>query len=237
MTNHETVAGGSDGAGWLSNRRGRRIAAVAPRVRVGPVEPVHPPEPTDVTAKRADKSATVAWDLPETAAAVTDFEVSRTPGDETYVVPAGARSYRDTGLVNGTAYTYSVRTLTTDESSAAVEAPPVVPATVPTPPGIVSVKAGKHDVTVTWTKPQARGSAVTGYRLVCLGRVVKVGPGRLRATISGLPSGKRLRVGIRACNDVGPSRTAYTKYVTTHPSPLPSAGRRRTARSTSPPAG
>jgi hypothetical protein len=50
---------------------------------------------------------------------------------------------------------------------------------------------------------------------VCKGRVLDVGPGERKATLSGLPAGKRLRVGIRARNGVGWSAAAYTKYVTT----------------------
>ena len=97
----------------------------------------------------------------------------------------------------------------------AVTIGPPSPPTVPLAPRIGSVWTGKRSVTVTWAKPDDRGSALTGYRLVVLGRVVNVGPGALRATISGLPARKRLRVGVRARNEVGLSGTAYTKYVTT----------------------
>jgi hypothetical protein len=93
--------------------------------------------------------------------------------------------------------------------------PPSVPATVPRPPRVLSAKAGKRSVTVTWAKADGRGSAVTGYRLTYRGKTLNVGAGKLRATLSGLPAGKRLRIGIRARNGVGWSAIAYTKYVTT----------------------
>jgi hypothetical protein len=195
----------------LSLQLGGEVVAVT----IGPPSPPTAPDPTQVAATRGNASATVTWDLPETTAEVTGFEISRSPGEEPHVVPADARSYRATGLTNGTSYVFSVRAMTADGWSGAVSAPAVVPATVPLQPRIGSAKAGKRSITVAWSRPDGRGSAITGYRLVCKGRVLDVGPGKRKATISGLPAGKRLRVGIRARNAVGWSATAYTKYVTT----------------------
>jgi hypothetical protein len=195
----------------LSLQLGGEVVAVT----IDPPSPPTAPDPTNVSAKPGNASATVTWHLPDTNAEVTGFEVSRSPGDQPDVVPADARSFRATGLTNGTRYVFSVRALTADGSSGSVSAPAVVPATVPLPPRIVSARPGKHSVTVTWAKADGRGSAITRYRLLYLGKVLAVRPGRLKATISGLPSGKRLRVGVRAQNGLGLSAVAYTKYVTT----------------------
>jgi hypothetical protein len=195
----------------LSLRLGGEVVAVT----IGPPSPPTAPDPTDVTATPGNASATVTWDLPDTNAEVTGFEVSRNPGEEPDLVQADARSFEATGLTNGTSYVFSVRALTADGSSGTVSAPAIVPATVPLPPRIGSVKAGKRSVTVTWAQPPDGGSAITGYRLLVRGRVLDIGPARLKATISGLQAGKRLRVGVRARNGIGLSRTAYTKYVTT----------------------
>ncbi|MCW2772354.1 MAG: hypothetical protein JWN91_680 [Nocardioides sp.] len=195
----------------LSLQLGGEVVAVT----IGPPSPPTAPDPTDVSATPGNASASVTWDLPETTAEVTGFEISRSPGEEPDVVPADARSFRATGLTNGTSYVFSVRAMTGDGSSGTVSAPAVVPATVPLPPRVGSAKAGKRSITVTWSRPDGRGSAITGYRLACKGRVLDVGPGKLKATLSGLPAGKRLRVGIRARNGVGWSAAAYTKYVTT----------------------
>jgi hypothetical protein len=198
-------------ANSLSLRLGGEVVAVT----IGPPSPPTAPDPTNVTATPGNASATITWDLPDTNAEVTGFEVSRNPGEEPDLVAADARSFEATGLTNGTSYVFSVRALTADGSSGTASAPAVVPATVPLPPRIGSVKAGKRSVTVIWAQPPDGGSAITGYRLLVRGRVLDVGPARLRATISGLQAGRRLRVGVRARNGIGLSRTAYTKYVTT----------------------
>jgi hypothetical protein len=191
----------------LSLELGGQVTAIV-------IDPSRPPEPTNVTAKRGDARATVTWDLPPSPVHVTGFEVTRRPGGEVQSVAAGARSYRDTGLTNGTRYTYGVRTLTSDKSSPAVTAS-VSPATVPTSPGIGSAKAGKRRVTVAWSRASPRGRPVTAYRLSCLGKAVKVGRTTYRATVTGLAASKRLRCGVQAHNGVGWSATAYTRYVTT----------------------
>lgn len=198
-------------ASSLSLQLGGEVVAVT----IDPPSPPTAPSPTHVTAKRGNASATVTWGLPATDADVTGFEVSRNPGGDPQVVPASARSFRATGLTNGTVYVFSVRALTADGSSATVSAPAVVPATVPTSPRIRSAKAGKRRVTLAWTRADGRGSAVTGYRLVCRGKATNVGPGRLRATLAKLPARKRLRVSVQARNAVGLSRPVYTKYVRT----------------------
>ncbi|MEP9362040.1 fibronectin type III domain-containing protein [Nocardioides sp. CN2-186] len=181
-------------------------------IAIDPVRPVPPPAPADVRVRRGNGSATVTWDLPQTSAAVTGFEVLRS-GGVPQRVPAEARSFTDTGLVNGATYSYTVRTLTDDGSSVAVSSPDVVPATVPTRPGAPTIKAGRARVTVGWRDSLPQGSAVTAYRLVYLGRTVTVGAGANRATIKHLRAGKKIRVGIQARNAVGWGPTAYTRAV------------------------
>ncbi len=92
---------------------------------------------------------------------------------------------------------------------------PEVPVTVPAAPKIVSAKPGRHKVTVAWAAPDSGGSPITAYRLSALGRHLTVAPDRLRATLKGLPSGRRLRVAVRAQNDVGWGPPAYTRYLRT----------------------
>ncbi len=184
-------------------------------VEIDPQRPEPPPEPVAVTATRGYRSATVGWDLPESPTAVTGFEVTRTPGDVVTRVLGDARTYADTGLVNGTSYAYTVRALTADGASAAVAAPVVVPAGVPGRPRIVSAKPGTRRITVTWRVAGPNGSPVTAYRLTSAGRTRTVGPGRHRATISRLPADRRLRVVLRARNAVGWGPAARTAYVVT----------------------
>lgn len=172
------------------------------------------PAPESVSAKPGNAKATVSWQLASTPG-VTGFEIVRKPGGALFPVPASARSFRDTGLTNGTSYRYTVRTLSTDGSSPAVAAAPVTPATVPSRPRIASAGAGRGSVTVTWKKAKARGRAVVAYRLSWGTRTLRVGPGVRKATLTGLPKGREVRVAVRAKNKIGWSRPGYTRRVTT----------------------
>ncbi|MET0837701.1 MAG: fibronectin type III domain-containing protein [Marmoricola sp.] len=173
------------------------------------------PAPTNVTATGGNASATVNWELPTTEADVTGFEVTRQPGAMTTTLPATARSYAATGLTNGTSYTYSVTALSPDGNSAAVSAPPVVPATTPSAPQITATSVGSGSVTVTWTAPATGGSPITAYQLLSGTKTLTVGPAIRKATLSGLAKNTRLRVGLRAQNAKGWGPQAYTAYVTT----------------------
>jgi hypothetical protein len=185
------------------------------QVTVITVDPPSTPAPESVAAKGGNAQALVSWQLPATTADVTGFEIVRSPGGVLPVVPATERSFHDTGLSNGTSYTYTVRTLSSGVPSVAVAAPPVTPATVPSRPRIVSATTGQGSVTVTWRKARARGRAVTAYQLVWGTKTLKVGPQIRKATLAGLPKGRQLRVGVRARNAIGWGKPDYTRSLTT----------------------
>ncbi len=186
------------------------------------VDPATPaPAPTKVAATAGNASANLTWQLPTTDADVTGFEVTRSPGATT-TLAATARSFSDTGLVNGTSYTYSVRALSPDGASAAVAAAavkptaPPSPVTAPGPPKITATSVGSGSVTVTWTVPTSTGgSAITGYQLLSGAKTLSVSAGSRKATLKGLAKNTKLRVGVRAKNKVGYGNQAYTAYVTT----------------------
>jgi hypothetical protein len=176
------------------------------------------PAPTSVAATAGNASAALSWQLPATDADVTGFAVSRQPGAVTTTLPAAARSYAATGLVNGTSYTYSVRTLSPDGNSAPVAAPAVVPkapVTAPAAPAITATTTGSGSVTVTWTAPSAGGSAITGYQLLSGTKTLSVGATVRKATLTGLAKNAKVRVGVRAKNAVGWGGYGYSPYVTT----------------------
>ncbi|WP_081682793.1 fibronectin type III domain-containing protein [Marmoricola sp. URHB0036] len=176
------------------------------------------PAPTSVTATAGNAAATLAWQLPTTDADITGFEVTRQPGAVTTTVGPTARSYAATALTNGTSYTFSVKTLSPDGSSAAVPAPAVVPkapVTVPSAPTITATTPGSGSITVTWTAPATGGSAITGYQLLNGTKTLSVGPTVRKATLTGLPKNTKTRVVVRAKNAVGWSAYAYSPYVTT----------------------
>lgn len=215
-----TVRRPSSGSGPVAQSSGSTLSlqldGEVAAVEIDPERPDLPPDPVAVTATSGDRRATVGWSLPETSSAVTGFEVTRSPGAVVTRVLGDVREYVDTGLVNGSTYNYTVRALTADGSSAAVAAPAVVPAGVPTRPRIVEALPGKRSITVRWRAARPNGSAVTAYRLVSGGRAITVGPDRHRATIRRLPADRRLRVIVRARNAVGWGPAARSPYVVTH---------------------
>jgi len=102
-----------------------------------------------------------------------------------------------------------------DGQVTAVTIDPVVPAAVPGRPRAVAARPGPHRVTVAWRPAAPHGSPVTAYRLSAAGRRVTVGADDLRATVRRLPADRRLRVVIRARNDVGWGPAARSAYVVT----------------------
>ncbi len=183
------------------------------------IDPIPAPAPTSVNATAGNASATVSWQLPDTQANVTGFEVTRQPGS-TVTLPATARTFSDTGLTNGTSYTYSVRALSPDGNSAAVPAPAVTPRPLrsrhPGTPTITATSTGSGSVTVTWKAPTSTGgSPITAYQLLSGTRTLTVSKSTLRATLTGLPKNTKLRVGVRAQNSAGWGKQTYTPYVTT----------------------
>jgi hypothetical protein len=176
------------------------------------IDKAPPPAPTQVKAAPGNKTATVTWTLPTTSATVTGFEVNRSPGSVTRTVAPTLRTFKDTGLTNKTKYTYKVRTLTASGASAWVAAPVVTPAATPTSPRITSLRSGPGTATVTWRPAKGRGQKVTGYRLIVGGKKLIVPRGIHRATIKGLPTGKRVKIVLQARNAIGWSRKSFVYY-------------------------
>lgn len=176
------------------------------------IDKAPPPAPTKVKAAPGNKTATVTWELPATSAAVTGFEINRSPGNVTRTVSSTLRSFKDTGLTNKTKYTYKVRTLTSAGASAWATAPTVTPSLLPTAPRIASVRSGPGTATVVWRPAKGRGQKVTGYRLIVGGKKLIVPRGIRRATLKGLPTGQRVRIVLQAHNAIGWSRKSFVYY-------------------------
>ena len=88
-------------------------------VRFAPQPPPPPPPepagpPRDVVSVAGDRSATITWKAPERSGTfpITHYQVTPGPGGRTCVVAAPATTCRISGLMNGTAYTATVKALT-----------------------------------------------------------------------------------------------------------------------------
>ena len=139
---------------------------------------------------------------------ITGYVITASPGGKT-VRTAKVTSYLVGGLVNGTAYQFTVaavnKTGTGPESSPSAAVTPAPP-TVPGPARAVSAVAGFQQVVVSWTAPQSDGGApVTGYKVTTspATSAVTVSGDARSATVAGLSDGTAYRVLVAAVNSVG----------------------------------
>ena len=97
---------------------------------------------------------------------------------------AGTTEHTETGLTNGTAYTFEVRAVNTFGSGAASEATAVP---VPAAPADLAATAGAGQVTLRWADPM--DTAVTGYQF--------------RISRAGMPYGSWINVGVATSHPIG----------------------------------
>ncbi len=203
-TSDITVYRPSEGSGPVTQAQGSSLPLqLDGEVTAITIDPPAAPAPQAVTATSGNRQATVSWQLPQTQAEVSGFAVTRQPGNVHLSASATARSVRDTGLANGATYTYSVRTRSPAGDSAAVRSRSVVPATVPSRPRITRTRPGRGRVTVSWRRAAPQGRAINRYQVLGGHRYRLVSGRATRATLTGLPRGRRLRIGVRAHNARG----------------------------------
>ncbi|AGZ42862.1 fibronectin type III domain-containing protein [Actinoplanes friuliensis] len=191
-------------------------SAASPSVTVTPA--TTPGAPTQVTAVRGDRSATLTFTPPagDGGAPITGYETSVDGGDTwTVLGDDGVVG----GLSNGTAYTIRVRARNDVGAGPAAVAPPVTPAAGPGAPTGVSAVPGDGRVTVTFTPPASDGgSTITGYE-------VSVDNGTTWAAlagtgiVTGLTNGTAYTIRVRALSGAGtgPASAAVTVTPATVP--------------------
>lgn len=162
------------------------------------VAPVAPPlsTPTAVAATPGDGQVSLTWGA---VSGATSYRVYR---DATLVASPGSTSYTDTGLTNGTSYSYTIVAVSSTSSSAASAPATATPAAAaPGAPSGLSGQAGDATATLSWN-PVSGATAYNVYR-----------GGVLRTT-----------VGTTGFTDTGlTNATAYSFYVTAVKSGVESA--------------
>ena len=131
-----------------------------------------PGAPTGLEATAGNRSVSLSWTAPTNTggSSITGYNVYRgtSPGGETLVKSgATATSYNDTGLTNGTTYSYEVTAVNASNSespkSGEVSA---TPATVPGVPTLNQPTAGNGSVSLSWSAPSSDGGAtITSYNI------------------------------------------------------------------------
>ncbi len=139
---------------------------------------VAPSPPSQITAVPAGGSATVGWTPGEDGGSpVTGSEIQVRTGTtvvRTATVTGTATSTTVTGLTNGKAYTFVVRSINAVGAGAwSLPSPSVTPTTVPGAPKIGNPARGPAGgaltATAAWAAPASTGgSPVTAYRVVAL---------------------------------------------------------------------
>jgi len=202
-------------------------AAVTPSVRTVPGAP------TGVSATAGNAQAVVSWTAPASDgdSAITGYSVMVVNAATSVQVgalrpaAADARSLTVTGLVNGTAYTFTVTaTNATGISPASAASAAVTPRTVPGAPAAVTASAGNGVAVVSWTAPVSNGgSPITGYTVTAApGGATATTSGATSVTVTGLTNGTAYTFTVTAANAAGTSLAPLTSASVT-PRTVPGA--------------
>ena len=192
-----------------------------------------PGAPTAVTAvTTTPNSATISFTPPVSTGgdAITSYTVTSSPGGFTCTVAAPGTSCTISGsLTNGIAYTFTaIATNSVGNSTPSSGSTAITPIGPPAAPTGVSATAGDGGATISFTAPNANGSAITGYLVTALDQngvplspavTCTPAPGATTCEITtGLTNGVPYKFSVVATNSVGPSLAGVTSATTT---PLP----------------
>src|SRR5664280_2720971 len=166
-----------------------------------------PGAPTIGTATAGNAQATVTFTAPVNngGSSITGYTVTSSPGSITGT--GSASPITVTGLINGTAYTFTLTAINANGIGLASSASnSVTPATVPGAPSIGTATAGNAQATVIFTAPVSNGgSAITGY-------MATSSPGSFTGTgttspiiVAGLTIGTAYTFTVTATNAIGTS--------------------------------
>lgn len=168
----------------------------------------------------ASQSASVSWTAPSAlgGSTIAGYYVSASPGgNDCYT---STTTCVITGLTNGTAYTFSVTTITAAGYASTVSttstATPLRAANAPTS---VQASAGNAQITVTWTAPHYNGgTAITGYTVTAHTSGTAPAPcttTTTSCTFTGLTNGTVYTFTVTATNGAGASAASSASNAAT----------------------
>ncbi len=180
-----------------------------------------PDPPEQVTAVAGNSSAQISWSAPASnGLAITSYTITPyigTTAQSPTTVGGNVISATVAGLMNGTAYTFTVSASnlagTGPASSPSGAVTPVGP---PIPPTSVKAVAGDTEATVTWIPPTV-GAPMTGYTVVASpgGATTTVTAVVPAATITGLTNGTAYTFTVAATNAIGTGPASAASSVVT----------------------
>ncbi len=159
-----------------------------------------PNAPNTPSVSPGNGSVTISWTAPaNNGAAITQYEVSR---NGTPIATPSTTGYTDTGLSNGTSYSYTVRAYNAAGWGNKSAAASTVPRTVPGAPSAPSVSPGNGSVTISWTAPANNGATIDSYEVfqnsTSIGTTTS-----LSMTKTGLQNGTEYTYTVKAHNAAG----------------------------------
>ncbi|MEO8682905.1 MAG: fibronectin type III domain-containing protein, partial [Vicinamibacterales bacterium] len=137
------------------------VSALSATVSATPQPPPPATAPANLVAKPGNARVTLTWDP---VAAATSYRVFRTTTgawDPKPLATVTLPTFKNTGLVNGTAYSYKVLARNPGGDGPASDAVVATPVAPPLPPSGVTATASDHQVTLTWMPV----SGATGYNV------------------------------------------------------------------------
>ena len=170
-----------------------------------------PDAPTITSGTPGNGTAALVWTAgADNGSPITGYTVSRA-GTTVAVLSGSTYSFLDTGLTNGTTYSYTVTATNAQGTSADSNALAVTPSTVPTAPtGIVVGVASGTTVDVSWnalddTVPSNGGSTLQSYTVTSTpgGQTCTVVFGTQTCTVTGLTTGQAYTFAVTASNANG----------------------------------
>ena len=215
------IAGLTNGVTYDVQVQATNIRGNSPWSRATSETPAAVPDtPNPPVITPGNNRLALSWDAPaDNGSAITDYDIRYSIEDEEdwneYSHTGAGRANTITGLVNGTAYDVQIRARNdvgaTDWSPSSTG----TPVAVPSRPAIPTLtRDGSGRMVVTWTAPNANGSALTGYVVEYKETtdVAWINAGHtgttVTLTLTSLTDGVLYDVRVSAVNSVGTSPTS-----------------------------
>lgn len=197
-----------------------------------------PGAPASVTATRGDTQVLLAWTAPASngGSAITDYEYEvSTDGGSTYATPvaigSAATSVTVSGLTNGTAYIFRVKTKNTNGLSVTgTVSNSATPVALPGTPSGLSATHGNGQVSLSWTPGGSVGTPLTGHLIEVstdsgsnwTTAIADTGSSSGSATVTGLTNGTSYVFRVAGISSAG-TGLPFTLASAVTPSTTPSA--------------